>query len=281
MDLFGHIEIEIPRDAGLDPIVADQFRNEAASFHQSGLELLQRGHVKQGAEMLERALGYREHDPRLWIDAIELLVRANQLDRAEARSQEALHNYRRTAPLFAAHALVLAHQGRHGDALGHVQVVFDHARPDWHGYAHAVRGEILLRQDKSNRSEAIACLDRAMDGQPNPWRTALVGAWAFLDADLPVFAAGYASEVAHWNPRANIGWLLLGRCFEELKLYEQAEFYYDCVLQQEPNHAWAARGVQSAKSSGFGLTRVFRRANLNGRWRTAYERALHQTGRRT
>ena len=280
MGLFEHIEIEIPHETGLDPIVADQFRNEAASFHQSGIELLQRGYVSQAADMLERALGFREHDFQLWIDAIEMLVRADKLERAEARSHEALQNYRRTAPLFAAHALVLAHRGQFGDALGHVQVVFDHARRGTHWYAHAIRGEILLRQDKTNRGEATYCFDQAMDGQKNPWRAALIAAWAFLDAELPVFAAAAAAEVAHWNPRACIGWLLMARCFEQLRLYEQAQFYYGCVLELEPNHPAGLRGRQSAKAARFGLLSLFRRENLKGRWRTAYERALQQTGRR-
>ena len=279
MDLFGHLDIEVPRGTGLDPIVADQFRNEAASFHRSGLNLLQRGHVGQAAEMLERALGFREHDFQLWRDAIDMLVRAGRLERAEARSQEALQNYRQTAPLFASHALVFARQERYGDALGHVQVVFDHAHRDAHWYAHAIRGEILLRQDKSNRSDAIECFDSAMDAMPNPWRAALIAAWAFLDAELPVFAAAAAAEVTHWNPRACVGWLLLAQCFEQLRLYEQAEFYYHCVLELEPNHPGATRGLQAVKAGNFGLMSLFRRANLNGRWRTAYERAIHQTGR--
>lgn len=278
MDVFSHLEIEPARGTGMDPVLAYHFQNDAGSFHQAGLQLLEKGYLPQAADMLDRALGFREHDPHLWIDAIDTLARAGQLDKAEARSREALANYRRSAVIFPAHALVFAHRGRFSEAHAHCQVAFDHAQRASHWYAHTVRGEILLREGTGNRHDALDCFERAIDGAPERWRPAYMAANALQQAALPVLAAGAAAEVAHWRPRACLGWLTLAQCFESLRLFDHAEFYYGCVLEMEPNHPIAAHGRQHAKNSQFGLTRVFRRNDLQGRWRTAFEQALNQTG---
>jgi tetratricopeptide (TPR) repeat protein len=79
-------------------------------------------------------------------------------------------------------------------------------------------------------------LPTAAEREEDRWEPYFVGGCVLLDAGYPALAAGYFSETAHYNPRAVIGWICLGDCFQSLKLYDQALFYYQQATELEPTH---------------------------------------------
>jgi hypothetical protein len=64
----------------------------------------------------------------------------------------------------------------------------------------------------------------------------------------------------------------LGDCFHELRLYEQAVFYYQKVTELESTHDLALKRQKLSKPKLFGLMRLFRKRDLQARWNQEYEK---------
>ncbi len=241
---------------------------DGPTFYRAARRMRESGHFKPAVAHYERALGFQPHHYASWVELIDTLVRARQLEVAEERSQHALDSYRQVRALYASRALVLAHQGQYREAKRHLEVGVDSERP-WYGKC--IEAEILLRQDISQRSIALVCLEDAAAWADPAWEAHFIAGWMLLDADLPTMAAGHFAEAGHAKPTAPIGWLCLGDCFRALRLYDQALFYYQRVTELEPTHDLALRRQKECSPKLFGLMKFFRRDALRKRWKEEIE----------
>jgi tetratricopeptide (TPR) repeat protein len=273
MDRFDWLEVEQVE-------VADQARTrrvrptDSASYLRAGEDMFRSGHFKAAADYYRKAIGLDSRMYDAWIYLIDTLVRAGRLDEAEATSSEAIDAYRQVRVFCASRALVLTHRGEAEEAWHLSEVSMDGSDSSW--YARCVRGEILARMSYDMRFEAADLFEEAARRTEHAWRANLLGGWCFLEADLPALATGFLAEAAHWNPRAPLCWLCLGDSFRELRLYDQAQFYYQCAAQLEPRNDLVLQRRKRVVPMMYGLLRLFRKEDLRKRWKSEFEKLLEQ-----
>jgi tetratricopeptide (TPR) repeat protein len=270
MDRFDWLEYD-PNRARKSPArdVPSQPK-DGPGYYRAARRMREAGHFKAAAEFYAKAIGFSDQHYGAWAELIDTLVRARQYEAAEARCDEAINNYGQVRMFYACRALVWGHRGRAADAFAYSDVSLEGGEQAW--YPRIVRAELLMRQSREHRYEAIEFLDHAFRLATQPWEPHFLAAWMALDAHLPAWAAGFAAEAVRYNPHAAMGWLLLGDCFEELRLYEQAMFYYQRVLELESGHEPALQRQRRCAPKTFGLMRVFRRENLRERWNQEFEK---------
>ena len=244
--------------------------HNAATFYAAGRALRESGHFDAAAAYFEKAVGLDDHHYAARLGYIDSLVRARKIDEADAASAKALDAYRQVRPFYAARVVVLAHRGRAAEAwpLSDVSITDSGRSP----YAWCARAELLLKQDPDSREDALSILGQAIDAAEHRWEPYFLGGWMLLDAKLPVLAAGYFAEAAHHAPHTPASWLFLGDCFRELRLYEQALFYYQRVIELEPTHEIALERQKHCGPFLYGLMKAFRREDLERRWKEEFER---------
>lgn len=271
MDRFDWLELREP-EAGTpaaEPALSVQ-PHDGLSFYQAARELRQAGHFRPAVQFYEKAVGFQPHHYIAWVELVDTLVRARQYAAAAERSAYAVDTFRQARVLYAARALVLLHTGKPNEAEGYVRVALEDERPSW--YAKCVEAELWLRRTPAQRKRVLQCLETAVDWTDAPWEPHFLGGWMLLDAHLPTLAAAHFAESCHWNPAAPITWLCLGDCFREVRLYDQALFYYDRALELEPTHPVAQRRRESCDRLVYGLMRLFDARTLRERWRKRYEK---------
>lgn len=271
MDRFDWIEIGKGFEEATRDGAAQRGRPyDGPTYYRAAREMREAGHFGAAASFYQKALGFDEHHYSAWVELIDTLVRARQYEAAEARSATAVDTYRQVRPLYASRALALAHQGQFKEAYSFSDVSIEGEEPSW--YARCVRAELVLREDVTRRPEALEFLEEAAKLAKAPWEVYFTGGWMLLDAGLPAHAAGYLAEAGHCNPKAPIAWLCLGDCFRELRLYDQALFYYQRVTELEPESKLALERQRSCGPKLFGLMRVFAKSNLQERWKKEFEK---------
>lgn len=266
MDRFDWLELE--RVEQQDPPQPAKAPTDGPSFYAAARRMRMSGHFGAAAQFYERAIGFDDHNYGARVELVDTLVRAGRLDLADRFSHASLDAYRKVRILYAARALALTHRGDIEKALSLVQVALDEGRP-W--YALCVRAETLLRSSATHRGEALVLLEEAADKTKSPWDMYFTGGCILIDAGWPALAAGYFSEAAHHQPGAVISWICLGDCFQELKLFDQALFYYEKAAELEPAHEVALQRRRTCTPFLYGLTRVFRRESLHQRWNRAFD----------
>ncbi len=246
-----------------------QAPTDGPSFYRAACRMRESGFFDTAAQFYERAIGFDDQHYPAWTGMIDSMVRAGRIEDADRRSHEALDNYRQVRVFYASRALVLAHRGSFEEAeLLSTVGVEDEPSP----YAYCIRAEVLVKQSKDNRLEALGLLEQALNLQEDAWNTCLLGGMILLNAGWPALAAGYFSEAVHCNPRAVAGFLYLGDCFKALRLYEQAQFYYQKAMETAPKHELAVKRQKDCVPLMYGLTRVFHRDALRRRWNKAFEK---------
>jgi len=270
MDRFDWIEFGDGAKSGKERAPAPRTRpTDGPSFYRAAREMRQAGHFKAAADCFRKTVSFDDHHYWAWVALIDTLVRARHIEEADTVSQEAIGNYRQVRPLYAARALVLAVQGKLDEAWPMSDVSVEGGDRSW--YSRCVRGELFLRHDVEERRKAVALFEEAMDLSQRDWEAPFIAGLALLDAKLPALAAGFFAEAAHCNPRAPICWLCLGDAFNELRLYDQALFYYQRVTELEPTHEVARERQRKATPALYGLMKVFQRVSLKERWQKEYE----------
>ena len=268
MDRFDWLEVgEQPKPEGA-PV--SWVPNDGYECLKAARSMRASGHFGAAASYYERAVALEEHLYWAWVEWVDTLVRANQLKAAEATAAKAVDLYRQTRPLYAASALALVHTGRLKEARYQSDISLDEPEPSW--YAQCARAELWLMENKHDRKRVRAYIDRSIEGAESPWEPCFLGGWMFLDAGFAALAAGYFAEAGHYNPHAPIVWLCLGDCFHELRLYDQAVFYYQKVTELESTHDLALKRQKLSKPKLFGLMRLFRKRDLQARWNQEYEK---------
>jgi len=248
--------------------------DDGPSFYRAARKMRAAGHMKAAADFYRKAVGYDDKHYGAWVELIDTLVRAGQLDDADEISHEAHTNFRQVRALYAARALVLAHREKFKEALPLSNVSVEGEPQHW--YSRCVRGEIYLRMDPSNRQSALGLFEDAVAVSDEKWEGYLMAGWALLDAGCPALAAGFLSEAAHLRPSTPHAWLCLGDAFHELKLYDQALFYYQRVTELEPQHELGIQRQQTLVGLRFGLLRALDPRKLSGNWRVRFEKAMER-----
>lgn len=266
VDRFDWLELEAT--AGTTEVLARP-PQDAPGFFRVAQSMREAGHFRSAVQLYERAVGLQPHHYDAWVELIDTLVRARQLDAAEAHAVYALDTFRQVRVLYASRALVLLHRGKPNEAEQHVQIALEGDRPSW--YAKCVEAEMWLRRTPEARRRVLQCLATAVTWTDTPWAPHFLGGWMLLDAGLPTLAAAHFAEACHWNPRAPLTWLCLGDCFRDLRLYDQALFYYERALELEPAHPVALRRKKQYGRRIYGLMRLFDAPTLRERWRRRYE----------
>lgn len=244
--------------------------HDAPSFYRAAREMRNAGHFKAATDFYRKAIGFDDRHYAARVELIDTLVRAGRLDEAEAAANEAYENYKQVRLFYASRALVLAHRGRLDEALPCSDVSVEGGERAW--YPRCVRGEILLRMDRSFRFDALDLFEEAANLVRKPWEPEFMAGWVLLDADLYALAAAHLAEAARLNPLVPLCWLCLGDCFRELKFYEQASFYYQRVSELEPANELGLERQRECGSLVYGLMRAFRRETLIKRWRQELEK---------
>ena len=274
MDRFDWLELDeaqrIKRAASIDgPAEAPK---DAASFYYAARRMRHAGHFHAASDYYSKTVALDGHNYTAWLELIDTLVRGKQLQQARQVAGNVCDTYRLVRPLYAAHALVLGHLAEFDEAMRQSDISLDDSSGGW--YALCVRGEIMLRMNRNFRQDAQQCFEDAANCAEEMWEPRLLAGWALLDAKLPALAAGFLAESAHQNPRAPICWLCLGDSFRELRLYEQALFYYQRVTELEPTHELAVARQREAVPRIYGLLSIFSRGSLERRWKREIERDL-------
>lgn len=287
MDRFDWIELDAkaPAPAAQAPRETSFKRtrpHDAASFSSAAREMRAAGYFDAAVEYFRKALGFDDHDYGAWVGLVDSLVRAKQLASADTISAEAVKNYRQVRMLYAARALVLGHLDQLNEAFGYSEVSIardEHLAGDerpW--YARCVRGELFLKVGAPYRFDALDCFEQGIELADKPWEACFLSGLALLEAQYPVLAASFLADAAHFNPRSAICWLLLGDAFRALRLYDQAMFYYQCVIELEPTHDVALARQRECHPHLYGLMSALRRPDLRKRWRREFEQALERGG---
>ncbi|HIJ64661.1 MAG TPA: tetratricopeptide repeat protein [Candidatus Hydrogenedentes bacterium] len=273
MDRFDFIELDQSKKAVPQQDQPLQARpHDGPSFYQAGRQMRAAGHFSAAVAYYEKVLGFNDQHYAAWAELIDSLVRLGELDRAEAKAQEAVQNYGKVRLLYAGRALVSAHRGHIDPAYNFSDISVDDKDASW--YAWCVRAEVALHGSRENRFFAAEMLEKAFEKAESEWEPYVLAGWMHLDANLPVLAAAYFAEAARYNPLAPICWLGLGDSFLQLRLYDQARFYYQRVTELEPNHKRALERQAQCCKLMYGLMRPFRPESLYRRWKKEYDKLL-------
>jgi len=248
--------------------------HDGPTFLRAARHMRYAGHFKAAARYYERALGFDAQLFDAWVGLVDTLVRARQLDAADAKSIDALETFKQVRALYAARALVLSHQGKDTEAWPLVQVAIEGGSPSWYG--HCILGEVYLRMDKRHAGAALDAFDAATRIEANPWEAYFHAGWAWLDQGMATYAAVYFSEAAHLNPRAPLCWLCLGDAFKALRLYDQAQFYYQRVTELEPTNELALDRQRGAAKLLYNLYGFLQRGRMQSLWKARWEKALRK-----
>ncbi len=243
---------------------------DGPSFHRAARALRRAGFFADAAQHYEKTVGLDEHNFVARVEWVDTLLRAEQVKAAGRCAEASIKAYRQVRPLYAAVALVLAHQRRVDEAKTFSQISLEGDQPSW--YARAVQGDLILCEDVLRRDEAIQAFEQAFTVSNGYWEAYQHAGWAFMHAGLPVFAAPYFAEAAHHCPKACTPWLYLGDAFRDLHFYDQATFYYERVIELSPKHEVAQERLRTCAPLGYGLMRLFRREDLHRRWKQEYEK---------
>lgn len=258
-----------------DPLAAPAaMPDDGPSFYRAARKMREAGHMKAAADFYRKAVGFDDKDYAAWVELIDTLVRAGRLEDADAISHEAHTNFRQVRKLYAARALALAHRGQFKEALPLSNVSVEGQPLHW--YSICVRGEIYLRMNEANRQSALSLFEDAIEIARDKWEAHLMAGWALLDAGWPALAAGHLSEAAHLRPSAPNAWLCLGDAFHELRLYDQALFYYQRVSELEPKHELGIKRQQALVTMKYGLLRALDPRKLSGNWRARFDKAMER-----
>ncbi len=271
MDRFDWIEFAPPAAQGDSADVEEpSVPHDAASFYHTARKMRHSGHFNAAANLYEKALRFEEHHYPAWVELIDTLVRANRIDYADEKSVEAVETYKLVRVLYASRALVLAHRGAFDEALQFSDISLEGDKRYW--YAMCVRAEILLKSEPDERHRVLDLLSDAIDAADEAWEPYYLGGTMLLDAGFPTMAASFFAEAGHFNPGAPGVWLCLGDSFKELKLYDQAKFYYQRVIELESSNELAIERQKECGGLIYGLMRVFRRDSLRRRWNNKLEK---------
>ncbi len=244
---------------------------DSASHHRVAADLRRAGFLRSSTEYYAQAVGLDDRNFNAWMEYIDTLVRARQLKEADRLSAQILDSYRKVRVLYASRALVLAHRGALAEALSHSEVSLSDDEP--HPYPKCVRAELLLRSDpgsRRHREDAGVLFDAAALASGGAWDVYFVGGCALMDARWSAHAAGYFAEAIHREPRGTVAWLCMGDCFHDMRLYDQALFYYEQAMRMEPTlTATVGRRLRATKFR-YGLMRIFNRKTLQQRWEERY-----------
>ncbi|MBI2433702.1 MAG: tetratricopeptide repeat protein [Candidatus Hydrogenedentes bacterium] len=228
MDRFDWLELTPlrPAVAPVEPLLRPP--SDGPTFFRAARSFRENAHFRNAADCYARSLGFDERNYIAWVELVDTLVRARLLEEAEARSKEAFDNYRQVRLFYASRALVLAHSNALVDAWPLSDISIESSD---HWYPRLVRAELLLRTARENLAGALNLCEETLDRHPDTWDVLLLSGWLLLDNEFPAHAAGYFSEAAHRQPRSLVAWLGLGDCFQSLRLYDQALFYYQRALE--------------------------------------------------
>jgi len=268
MDRFDWIELEyVPRPPS-EP--AERVApHDAPSFYRAAEDMYRSGHFRAAITYYRHAIGRDHRHYDAWTHLIDTLIRAGQLSEADTTSAQAIDEFGRMRPLYAARALALGHLRKWKDAWEFSSISLDTRTASW--YAHVVRGELLLLENRATPYEALGAFEAALSASDHAWRAALLSGWALLDADLPHMAAAMFAEAARYEPTTPLIWICMGDCFHRLRLYEHAMFYYECAAKLDPKNDLVLRRRKWTSRFVYGLMRVFRRENVRKRWEREYQ----------
>ena len=268
MDRFDWIEV---KDTHPNTAQVSESLDESDSFHYAQ-EMRAAGHFRSAVIHYEQAVDLNAGNHQAWLELIDTLVRGRQLDRAEHMSSKALSLYPERAELYASRALVLLHHKKVEEAKIELERGYVIGDRSW--YLSCIQAEIILTDNIGYSKEALKSLEKATLYADSNWEAYFIGGWILLDAGLPTWAAGYFAEAGHRNPTAPIVWLCLGDAFKDLRLYDQAMFYYQKATELEPNHQLAIKRQRNCMPKLYGLMRIFGRDSLKRKWDKEFNKQI-------
>jgi len=273
MDRFDWLEMDdasVSRESKAPGAI--QRPQDGPSFYRAARRMRHAGHLDAAADYYRGAIGHDDQNFRARVELVDTLVRVGRIEEADAASDEALNSYKKVRQFYASRALVLAHQGKFNDAFPLSDVSIEGGDTSW--YSRCIRAELLLRLDPDHRFAALELIEEGVALSAQPWECYFLSGWTFLDVGLPALAASHLTEAAHLNPGAAICWLYLGDAFRDLKFYDQAQFYYQRVVELESSHDVAIERQRHCAPKLFGLLRGIRKESLLQRWNKEFERVL-------
>ena len=246
------------------PVEPAREPSDADGFCKSAERMREMGNFEAAANLYERAIGLDEYHYMSWIMMIDSLLRANKLKDADVKSREAIETYGQVHSFYAARALVLSYIGKNRKAMMNSDISMETQSPCW--YTLYARADVLLGGNRSSRPDSLWLLNKALELDNDMWEVYLLGGMAMTRAELPSMAASFFAEAAHFRPTAPICWLLLGDSFKELRLHDQAFFYYRRAEDLAPNIKAVKQRLNLGSLQLSQLMQAFRLEDLYKRW---------------
>jgi tetratricopeptide (TPR) repeat protein len=267
MDRFDWIEVKDGHNTPPVDVVETDPMSQPFTYAR---KMRESGHFRSAVAHYEQAIAVDPKNYPAWIELIDTLVRARQIERADLVSAKAHSTYSGVPELYPARALVLLHKKELESAK--IELERGYVLGDRSWYLSCVQAEIIVTENPGYSKEALSALEKATIYSGSTWESFFIGGWILLDANQPTWAAGYFAEAGHRNPTAPIVWLCLGDCFKELRLYDQAMFYYQKASELEPTHALALKRQRACARKPFGLLRIFDRDTLQKKWNQEFNK---------
>lgn len=267
MDTFDFLEFDSWSEASSTRPRSPSY--DAAAYDR-GRDSRQRGDFFEAAQWFDAAVDANDHDYAARVLHVDSLVRAQMYDDAAKASEAHLKRFPRVREHYASRALALGHIGQYDQAIYQCAVALEGEKIS--SYARCVRGELALLQNPADHETAMRWFEHSVDLADDRWESHIVSGLALLDADFPTLAAAFFAEAGHANAAAAFSWIGLGDCFAELRLYDQALFYYRRALQTDPGNFQALKREKKYAGGVFGLLHALHRPNLVRRWNDACDR---------
>ena len=262
----GDEENEATPDLPVEPV---REPSDADGFYKSAGRMREAGNFEAAANLYERALGLDKYHHMSWIMMIDSLVRAKKLRDADEKSSEAIETFGQVHAFYAAKALVLSYRGKNKKAMLNSDISMEDPSPSW--YTLYARADVLLGGNRESRPDSLWLLNKALDLEDKMWEVYLLGGMAMTRAELPTMAASFFAEAAHFRPTAPICWLLLGDTFKELRLNDQALFYYKQAEELAPKTEAVRKRLYPRSLKLKQLMQAFRSEDLYRRWTKKYK----------
>ncbi|MFP4055306.1 MAG: tetratricopeptide repeat protein [Candidatus Brocadiia bacterium] len=189
----------------------------------------------------------RRHDParfRAWAEEVDALLRAGQLEAADAVADEAMEAYGQVPVFYAAKAVVLAHQGHIERAYHHSDIAVKHQDASFLTWLS--RAEVLLASAAPGILRSVeACFEKAAAHDPPRWRVAFRSAlillqWGYVDRALERLG-----QTIERVPDYPFALKLMGDCHRMRGEDAAARECYQTVLAKHPDHRPALEALRA------------------------------------
>lgn len=246
MSRFDHLEL-----GNSEPEWPDEKPDESAVMDQ--FYYLDKANKAFNDEDYERALSYYsralQNDITMedaWLGQLRCLIELQELQEAVIWSNRALERFSRSAQILAARGVAESRLGRGAAAIGYVDGAM--ASEGCTAYVWAARGEVLI---PINARNAEACFSKAIELAPDDWTIRACIGRAYAMRNCHHQAIEHLRKALRIDQSLFTCWCWLGRCYEALGDFQEAQRSYGRALASKPGYKRAKDSLKRLENKGF------------------------------